>query len=600
MREIFLLVVLILAIIPKRITPQNEFYRFDQSYPLRHLFSFDGSIFPKDVIDDGSVQRVVSILRSNIKQWNFIESQLLEPNINLGMPEIFIPLRHLTTTLEVLGNILFMRDELVEAKDCLERACPLMELLPVTTNEDQRLASGCFALLREVYTKLYGADGTFEPQKLLSDGDKNGGSGSSSNSKRQRQLNAASRPVTLGKAKNAIFNKMRKDGGRGEAGRPERPVGVRRSSRFRDEHHDTALDDGEGGESGSEDQDDAYADDVEEDDDNDLEARGRRGARSASDGDGDDDDDDDGGKAPDDSAPRGVWDVEAEDGTEGNDDDEQSARRSTRLGGRKRGKHPDPDSGDRPRDRDYDGGAFSVEGRFEELRLPFDHLRAELRLQADEYDGINMYPDGLSGSVYEAFTGLGAAKKLSSIAKHDFSVIKMLLADVGGAQALGLSERQWQLIYRFAVEGPEGRLRLVTRAVKLLQQTQAGLGDGQGRTDPSDIVGEGDARDPLLDLHEFGDDPDLAAAFLAVTLRLTQARIADLSAGIDRLDDNTRDGEQREDELCAFISRELRDCIDAEGGTYSDSAGFVEFDYAGTTATLEPADKVRSARAQHS
>ena len=73
----------------------------------------------------------------------------------LPQPEIFIPLRHLTTTLEVLGNILFMRDDIQEARSSLERACPLMELLPASVNEDHRFAVGCFALLREVYGKLY-------------------------------------------------------------------------------------------------------------------------------------------------------------------------------------------------------------------------------------------------------------------------------------------------------------------------------------------------------------------------------------------------------------------------------------------------------------
>jgi hypothetical protein len=28
---------------------------------------------------------VIGILQGNIKQWSFIESQLLEPNVNLGM-----------------------------------------------------------------------------------------------------------------------------------------------------------------------------------------------------------------------------------------------------------------------------------------------------------------------------------------------------------------------------------------------------------------------------------------------------------------------------------------------------------------------------------
>ena len=49
-----------------------------------------------------------------------------------------------------------MRDDIQEAKSSLERACPLMELLPVGVNEDHRFSVGCFALLREVYGKLYG------------------------------------------------------------------------------------------------------------------------------------------------------------------------------------------------------------------------------------------------------------------------------------------------------------------------------------------------------------------------------------------------------------------------------------------------------------
>jgi len=139
------------------VAAQKDLYRDDYP-PLSTLFSLgDGNGFPLgDLLDDTSVERVVSILRGNVKQWHFIESQLLEPNVNLHMPEIFIPLRHLTTTLEVLGNILFMKDELDEARECLERACPLMELLPVNINEDHKLASGCFALLREVYGKLQG------------------------------------------------------------------------------------------------------------------------------------------------------------------------------------------------------------------------------------------------------------------------------------------------------------------------------------------------------------------------------------------------------------------------------------------------------------
>jgi hypothetical protein len=31
------------------------------------------------------VKKIINVLEGNIKQWSFIESQLLEPNVNLGM-----------------------------------------------------------------------------------------------------------------------------------------------------------------------------------------------------------------------------------------------------------------------------------------------------------------------------------------------------------------------------------------------------------------------------------------------------------------------------------------------------------------------------------
>jgi len=40
---------------------------------------------PADMTNEGNVQRVMSVLDGNIKQWSFIEAQLLEPNVNLGM-----------------------------------------------------------------------------------------------------------------------------------------------------------------------------------------------------------------------------------------------------------------------------------------------------------------------------------------------------------------------------------------------------------------------------------------------------------------------------------------------------------------------------------
>jgi hypothetical protein len=133
----------------------NEFSINENSLSLRNLF-LDDTLFPNAEIDDDSIKRVIEILKSNIKQWNFIESQLLEPNVNLDMPELFIPLKHLTTTLEVLGNILYMKEDVIEAKNNLERACPLMELLPINSENDYQHTSGCFNLLHDIYIKLYG------------------------------------------------------------------------------------------------------------------------------------------------------------------------------------------------------------------------------------------------------------------------------------------------------------------------------------------------------------------------------------------------------------------------------------------------------------
>ena len=125
---------------------------------LSSQLSLENNLFPlKQGMDDASVSRVMSILEANIEQWGFIESQLLEPNVNLDMPEMFVPLRHLTTTLEVLGHILFMKNDMVHAKDTLERACPLLELLPALYQGQK--AINCFDLLRKVYQKIDGQHG---------------------------------------------------------------------------------------------------------------------------------------------------------------------------------------------------------------------------------------------------------------------------------------------------------------------------------------------------------------------------------------------------------------------------------------------------------
>lgn len=92
-------------------------------------------------------------------------------------PEIIVPLRHLTSTLEVLGHILLMRNDMHESMRCLERACPLMELLPASGHEDHRFAVGCFALLREVYGKLYSIDDNDENDRNINGNDDSLGGG---------------------------------------------------------------------------------------------------------------------------------------------------------------------------------------------------------------------------------------------------------------------------------------------------------------------------------------------------------------------------------------------------------------------------------------
>lgn len=86
---------------------QSEFFKEEQ-YPVRSVFPYTkkaiGSL--KDSFDDvsamlkhsvyrlpfttiflnftqGNIQKVINILENNIKQWSFIESQLLEPNVDL-------------------------------------------------------------------------------------------------------------------------------------------------------------------------------------------------------------------------------------------------------------------------------------------------------------------------------------------------------------------------------------------------------------------------------------------------------------------------------------------------------------------------------------
>jgi hypothetical protein len=100
---------------------------------------------------DSEIERVLHILTTNAQQWSFVESQLLEPQVNLQIPEIYIPLRHLTTTLELLANIQYKTKDMDAARDTLERTCPLTDLLPTNVNGHQSIVIECYSLLRTIY-----------------------------------------------------------------------------------------------------------------------------------------------------------------------------------------------------------------------------------------------------------------------------------------------------------------------------------------------------------------------------------------------------------------------------------------------------------------
>jgi hypothetical protein len=47
--------------------------------------SLDSFLGSHEGLDDVSVDRIVDVLRSNARQWSFVESQLMEPTVNLHM-----------------------------------------------------------------------------------------------------------------------------------------------------------------------------------------------------------------------------------------------------------------------------------------------------------------------------------------------------------------------------------------------------------------------------------------------------------------------------------------------------------------------------------
>lgn len=102
--------------------------------------------------DDSDVVSVVQILTQNIVQWSFVESQLSEPQVNIAIPEIAIPLRHLSSSLALLGSVLYSRNDLYESKIVYERACPLIEL---TNKVDKSEIDDCFNKLTDIYDNMY-------------------------------------------------------------------------------------------------------------------------------------------------------------------------------------------------------------------------------------------------------------------------------------------------------------------------------------------------------------------------------------------------------------------------------------------------------------
>eukprot|EP01035_Chromulina_nebulosa_P017254 gene17254-22785_t len=130
---------------------------------------------PKEFINESNMNRVITMLQNHIKQWSFIESQLLEPNVNLAMPEIIIPLKHLITALEILSKIFFNQGDMLNAKSSLESVCPLIELVMNYPSASMSMSSfilrdhsrdssieyseECFDMLRQSYIDLRKTEG---------------------------------------------------------------------------------------------------------------------------------------------------------------------------------------------------------------------------------------------------------------------------------------------------------------------------------------------------------------------------------------------------------------------------------------------------------
>jgi len=69
-------------------------------------------------------------LLQNVRQWEFVEEQLLDPTAKMTSAEVLLPAHHLATSLELTGKYYLLRGDSGRATQALERACPLLELLP--------------------------------------------------------------------------------------------------------------------------------------------------------------------------------------------------------------------------------------------------------------------------------------------------------------------------------------------------------------------------------------------------------------------------------------------------------------------------------------
>lgn len=144
----------------------------------------------RDLIAQGQVEDVEALLQKNTALWAAVETDLLRnPSaVDLQSTDVLIPLQHLTSSLEMVGHFYLMTGRLQDAVQVLERACPLMELLPPPDiapsdlgldpqaelrsgpdlehaaadvfglEPEFELAPGCFSLLTDTYRRREAAE----------------------------------------------------------------------------------------------------------------------------------------------------------------------------------------------------------------------------------------------------------------------------------------------------------------------------------------------------------------------------------------------------------------------------------------------------------